>query len=334
MPINQMAPYIIAEIGSVHDGSFGNAQKLIEAAAQCGANAVKFQTHIPEAETLPDAPSPSYFSAEPRFEYFRRTGFTEKQWGRLAELTRACGVDFLSSPFSIEAVELLEQLGMVAYKIPSGEVTNLPLLERIALTKKPVYLSSGMSCWAELDVAVKVLSSGGPLTVLQCSSVYPCPPEKVGLNVLSEMRDRYRLPVGFSDHTEGFAAAISAVVRGATVVEKHFTFSKLMYGSDARHSMEPGDFKRFCAEVRDAARMVVSPIDKNDLTPYGEMKRIFEKSVVTARALRVGTVISLEDLAFKKPGDGIPAARYKILLGRRVLKDLPANCKISEVDLE
>ena len=209
------------------------------------------------------------------------------------------------------------------------------MLERIAGTGKPVYLSSGMSNWEELDHAVETLARGrGEVTVMQCTSAYPCPPERVGLNVLSEMRDRYRLPVGFSDHTEGFAASISAVVRGATVIEKHFTFSRLMYGSDARHSMEPGDFKRFCAEVRDAVRMVASPIDKNDLTPYGEMKRIFEKSVVTARALHAGRVISLEDLAFKKPGDGIPAAQYKKLLGRRVLKDLPANCKLNEVELE
>src|SRR5687767_13471245 len=148
---------IIAEIGSVHDGSFGNALRLIDAAAEAGADAVKFQTHIAEAESLPNAPAPSYFSDEPRMAYFRRTGFTPDQWSRLARHAESAGVTFLSSPFSIEAVDLLEAVGMSAYKVPSGEVTNLPLLERIAKTGKPALLSSGMSDWGELDAAVAIL---------------------------------------------------------------------------------------------------------------------------------------------------------------------------------
>ena len=188
---------LIAEIGSVHDGSFGNAVKLIDAAAACGAHAVKFQTHIAAAETLRNAPNPPYFKGEPRFEYFTRTGFSLPQW---KELAAACGrakVEFLSSPFSLEAVDLLEEVGVGSYKIPSGEVTNIPLLKKIATTKKPVLLSSGMSDWAELDAAVAALRGGGPVTVLQCSSAYPCPPEQVGLNVMVRdaraLRPRCRL---------------------------------------------------------------------------------------------------------------------------------------------
>lgn len=324
---------IIAEIGSVHDGSFGNALKLIEAAADCGADAVKFQTHIPEAETLRDAPSPGYFSAEPRFEYFRRTGFTLEQWRDLAAHCDRHDVAFLSSPFSLEAVDLLEAVGVAAYKIPSGEVTNLPLLDRVATTCKPIYLSSGMSDWKELDAAVAALSGGGPLTVLQCSSAYPCPDELVGLNVIREMAQRWNLPVGLSDHTNGMAAGIAAAALGATVIEKHFTFSRLMYGSDAANATEPEDFRLFCSAIQSVAAMLAHPVDKDDLAPYREMKRIFEKSIVTVHPVMAGAVLKRENIAFKKPGDGISAACWRDVIGRTARRDLPADYKLSNDDL-
>lgn len=144
---------IIAEIGSVHDGSFGNAIQLIKAAAECGADVVKFQTHIAEAETLKNAPLPPYFKGEPRYEYFKRTGFDEGQWKGLKDECEANNVMFLSSPFSLEAVDLLEKIGADMYKVPSGETTNTPLLERLASTGKPVMLSTGMSDWSEIDRA-------------------------------------------------------------------------------------------------------------------------------------------------------------------------------------
>jgi N-acetylneuraminate synthase len=324
---------IIAEIGSVHDGSFGNAQKLIEAAAAAGADAVKFQTHIAEAESLASAPAPSYFSAEPRMEYFRRTGFSLEQWQILAAHAKEQGVTFLSSPFSLEAVDLLEQVGIAAYKIPSGEVSNIPLLERIARTGKPVLLSSGMSNWKELDLAVLVVRDACPTTIMQCSSAYPCPPDRVGLNVIREMAGRYKLPVGFSDHTLGLAAPIAAVTLGATLVEKHFTFSRQMYGSDAKHSMEPEEFKVLAQALHEVWAMLENPVDKNDATPYADMKRIFEKSVVTARAIAAGEAISVDMLAFKKPGDGIPAREYSDLIGRLVKRALPTDHKIRKDDL-
>jgi N-acetylneuraminate synthase len=325
---------IIAEIGSVHDGSLGNALRLIDAAAEAGADTVKFQTHIAEAESLADAPSPGYFSDEPRLAYFRRTGFTPEQWRKLAAHAAARKVVFLSSPFSLEAVDLLEQVGVQAYKVPSGEVSNVPLLERIARTGKPTLLSSGMSDWNELDRAVGVLKPACELTVLQCSSAYPCPPEQVGLNVLGEMRGRYQVPVGFSDHTLGSAAAFAAAALGATMVEKHFTFSRLMYGSDAKNSMEPAEFAAFCRGLHEIWRMTAHPVDKNDVSPYADMKRIFEKSVVTARALSAGTVLARDMLAFKKPGDGIPAADYASLVGRKLRADLPADHKLKKSDLD
>lgn len=327
-------PAIIAEIGSVHDGSFGNACKLVEAAAACGADAVKFQTHIAAAETLRDAPMPPYFKGEPRFEYFNRTGFDRGQWLTLKQVCADNGVAFLSSPFSLEAVDLLEEIGIGVYKIPSGEVSNLPLLRKVATTGKPVLLSSGMSSWEELDAAIAALTGGGPVCVMQCTSAYPCPPERVGLNIMVAMKDRYRLPVGYSDHTMGHAASFAAAALGATVIEKHFTFSRLMYGSDARHSMEPEEFKVFTAGLRDIWAMLANPVDKNDLAPYREMKAIFEKSVVAARALPAGTRLAEADLAFKKPGDGIAAARMHELVGRVVVRDVAADHKFAWEDVK
>ena len=324
---------IIAEIGSVHDGSFGNACKLVEAAAACGADLVKFQTHIADAETLADAPSPSYFKGESRLEYFKRTAFSKEQWVILKEVCRSVNVKFLSSPFSLEAVDLLEEIGIDTYKIPSGEVSNVPLLNYVAETGKPVVLSSGMSNWKELDRAVEVLSNGGPLSVMQCTSTYPCPPEKVGLNIIREMIERWNLPVGYSDHTLGDAASFAAAALGATFIEKHFTFSKLMYGSDAANSMEPIDFKRFCSGLKDIWKMLENPIDKNNLADLSNMKLIFEKSIVTNRPFRSGDVITAKDLAYKKPGDGIPASQWTEIIGRKVNKELPINFKLRLEDL-
>lgn len=321
--------YIIAEVGSVHDGSFGNATRLIDLAAELGADAVKFQTHLPAAETLRDAPMPPYFKGEPRFEYFARTGFSPEQWKQLAGHAAKAGVEFLSSPFSIEAVMLLENIGVTRYKIPSGEVTNLPMLEAVARTGKPVLLSSGMSNWAELDAAVTTIRRHHDrLCIMQCKSAYPCPPEQVGLNVIGEMRTRWGQPVGYSDHTLENNACLAAVTLGATVVEKHLTFSRLMYGSDARHSAEPAQFASLVKGIREIEAMLAHPVDKDDISAVVEMKAIFEKSVVSTVSIPKGAVISADMVAVKKPGTGIPAAMLAKVIGTTALDDIPADTLI------
>lgn len=312
---------VIAEVGSVHDGSFGNAKKLIELAADCGADAVKFQTHIAEAETLVNAPAPSYFKGEPRLGYFKRTSFNKDQWAKLKKVADDVGIVFLSSPFSLEAVDLLESIGMEIYKIPSGEVTNTPLLEKIAAYGKPVFLSSGMSNWVELDQAVDIFMGQCDLTVMQCSSIYPCPPSQVGLNVIAEISKRYGCNVGFSDHTLGVAAPIAAAALGATIIEKHFTFSRHMYGSDAQHSMEPNEFRELSASIKETWEIQATAVNKDSTESYAEMKDIFQKSIVAAVPLKLGTVLEMKHLAFKKPGTGIPASSYRKVLGRQVTRD-------------
>ena len=330
MPSSQNLTFIIAEVGSVHDGSFGNAKKLIESAAACGVDAVKFQTHIPEAETLPDAPMPPYFKGEPRFEYFKRTGFSLDQWKELKQHCDDHNVVFLSSPFSEEAVDLLESVGVHQYKIPSGEVTNLPMLEKIARLGKTVILSSGMSAWDELDRAVSVIQKhNDQLTVLQCTSEYPCPYEQVGLNVMLEMAERYNVPVGLSDHTLTNYAVFAAVTLGASVIEKHFTFSRKMYGSDALHSLEPGEMIDLVKGVR-AIEMMAAPVDKDQVEPYNEMKQIFEKSLVAQVDIPAGAVLTRELVGIKKPGTGISAARLEEFLGKKVSDNILAGTMLAE----
>jgi len=309
---------IIAEIGSVHDGSFGNAQKLILQSAKSGANVVKFQLHLFDEESLPGAPNPSYFSGESRKHYFERTTFDFNQLCALKKTAEENNIEFLVSPFSVKAAEILEDVGVDSYKVPSGEITNLQLLKFISSTNKPVYLSTGMSNWEEIDRAVKILNRENLLTLMQCSSIYPCPNNQVGLNVVSEMIRKYQINVGFSDHTLGYSAGIAAATLGANCVEKHVTFSRNMYGSDAKNSMEFHEFTLFCEMLNDTWEMVSNPVYKDDLNTYKDMRMVFQKTIVASKDLKKGTIIDESMLNFKKPMIGIEAHNYKSLIGRRL----------------
>tara|TARA_A100001015_G_scaffold284059_1_gene350033 strand:+ start:1740 stop:2744 length:1005 start_codon:yes stop_codon:yes gene_type:complete len=323
---------IIAEIGSVHDGSIGNAINLIKLAKKCGASHVKFQTHIAENETRIDAPNSKYFNNESRYEYFQRTSFSLQQWKLLKKECDKNNIIFLSSPFSIEAVNLLEKIKCPIYKIASGEVNNIPLLEHIAKTKKQVFLSSGMSNFKELDRAVNILKKNTKLSVFQCSSIYPCPPNDVGLNLLKELEERYKCPTGFSDHTQGNVASIAAVTLGANFIEKHLTFSKEMYGSDAQYAMEPKSFKELCYSLKELEKMINTKIDKDNIKKYKEMRVVFQKSIVARKELKKGKIIMYKDLAFKKPGNGIPPGEYKKIIGSKLIRNLNKDEIIKKKD--
>ncbi|NQU32074.1 MAG: N-acetylneuraminate synthase family protein [Bacteroidetes bacterium] len=326
----------LAEVGSVHDGSFGNALKLIKLAAECGADIVKFQTHIAEAETLKEAPMPSFFKGEPRYVYFERTGFSLEQWKELKSECDKQGIEFLSSPFSIEAVELLEEIGIKQYKVPSGEVTNLPLMKVIAETRKPVLLSSGMSTWQELDEAVKTFQKiHNNITVLQCTSEYPCSYDNVGLNIMQEAKERYQLPVGLSDHTITNYSAFTAVALGASVIEKHLTFSRKMYGSDAKHSLEPYEFSEMVKGIHAIETILSSKVDKDEIANrMGNIKEVFQKSIVSIVDIPKGTFITEEMIGFKKPGTGIPASKIETVLGKFSKRDILKDRLISKEDIE
>lgn len=320
---------IIAEVGSVHDGSFGNALKLADLAKELGADAVKYQTHLSEHETLKNAPSPGYFSSESRYDYFIRTGFSLEQWQRIKAHCDDIGIEFISSPFSEMAVQWLNEIGVSRFKIPSGEVTNLPMLAAINRLDRAVILSSGMSNWAEIDQAVAELNKVD-LTLMQCTSQYPCPAENVGLNVITEMQQRYEKNVGYSDHTQTNYAAFAAVSQGAICVEKHLTFSNAMYGSDAPLASEPDVFADLVQGIRAISTMRAHHVDKDDISPYVDMKQIFEKSVVAAIDIAAGEILSSDVLAYKKPGDGISAAEYKRLIGKTAKQAIKKDTLIQE----
>lgn len=323
---------IIAEIGSVHDGKLNLALKLIRKSISSGADAVKFQMHISEEETLRNAPSPSYFNKENRYDYFKRTSFNFNQWKKIKKYCESLGAEFLCSPFSEKAVDILQKLKVKKYKVPSGELTNLPLLKKLKSTKKHIILSTGMSNWKEIDVAVKII--GKNFSLLQCTSEYPCSHKRVGLNILSEMKKKYKCQIGFSDHTLGFAASFAAASIGATLIEKHFTLSRNMYGSDAKNSMEPDEFSFFSKTIKDIWEIKKFKVDKDNLSKLKNMKKIFEKSVILNRDMKKNEKIKLKDLSFKKPGDGIRAFEYKKILGKKLVSNKKKSYKLKFKDLK
>jgi N-acetylneuraminate synthase len=243
---------------------------------------------------------------------------------------------FLSSPFSIEAVELLERVGVAAWKVASGEISNVPMFERIAASGQPVILSSGMSSWAELDAAVRrVQAAGLDLTVLQCSSVYPTGPEKVGLNLLGEMRRRYGCKTGLSDHSGTINAGLAAVALGADVVEVHVTLSREAFGPDVTASVTTDELRHLVAGARFIRAALDHPVDKDQLAgELAPMREFFTKSLVTSTALPAGTRLEPGHLCLRKPGTGLPSSRLPNILGRTLRHALPAGTFLAETDLE
>jgi len=326
---------LIAEIGSVHDGSFGNAIKLIHLAKNCGANAVKFQYHISEAETTINAPSPNYFQNETRWNYFKRISFSTDQWKILYNEARKLNLKFIVSPFSNDASINLKKTGIDIFKIASGEITNLPMLEKISKFKKPVIISTGMSTWQEITDAIKIFKKNiSDLTVMQCSSKYPCAEEDVGLNIINEIKKKYNCKVGFSDHTIGYAASISAAALGAECIEKHLTFHNDMYGSDSLNAMEPHQFKILSKEIYSTWKMISNPVNKDNISKYKSMRNIFQKSIFLKNNININNKITFEDLDFKKPGNGISANKYRDVINKRAKKNLFKNHMLKKADFK
>jgi N,N'-diacetyllegionaminate synthase len=320
--------FVVGEVAQAHDGSLGTAHAFVDAVADAGADAVKFQTHIAEAESTHEEKFRVTFSRQDasRFDYWRRTGFTEEQWRGLAEHASERGLLFLSSPFSPEAVALLERVGVPAWKVGSGEVSNSPLLDRLAATGLPVLLSSGLSSLAELDSAVARLQGRVPFAIFQCTSAYPSPPEQIGLNLLSELAGRYSCPVGLSDHSGTTYAALAAVTLGADLLELHVTLSRRMFGPDVPASVTPDELKRVVEGAAFIRTALAHPVDKDALAADLEpVRELFTKSVVPRRDLPAGTRLAESDLALKKPGTGIPAARLSELVGRTLRRDVAAD---------
>jgi N-acetylneuraminate synthase len=335
---DQSSCLLIGEVGQAHDGSLGLAHAYIDAIAAAGADAVKFQTHIAAAESTPAEPWRVRFSAqdESRYAYWQRMEFTEEQWLSLRRHAEDRDLFFLSSPFSGDAVALLRRVGVAAWKVASGELDNPVLFDAIGDSGLPVLLSTGMSNMAQIDQAVARLRAHRlEFAVLQCTSSYPCPPEKVGLNLLSYFRERYACPVGLSDHSGTVYPGLAAAALGAQIIEVHVTMSREMFGPDVPASVTTAELRQLVEGVRFLERARRHPVDKDLLAEeMAPVRQVFTKSVVARTDLPAGTVLLLQHLTVKKPGNGIPAARLPELLGARLRRSLQADEAVQPGDVE
>jgi N,N'-diacetyllegionaminate synthase len=323
---------LIAEVAQAHDGSLGMAHAFIDSAATAGVDAIKFQTHIASEESTASEPWRVKFSKqdETRFDYWKRMEFSGEQWAGLKSHAEEKGLIFLSSAFSHAAVDLLRNLGMPAWKVASGELTNLPLISHMAGDAKPVLLSTGMSPHSEIDAAVTVVRNAkAPLAIFQCTTQYPSPPESIGLNMLDELRDRHDCAVGLSDHSGTIFPSLAAVAaHKAQLIEVHLTLSRDMFGPDVVASVTANELKQLVEGVRFIEKMAANPISKDVVDPRtAPMRQIFFKSVVPLLDLAEGARLTRDVLGLKKPGTGIPAAELENIIGRvlkhAVTKDTP-----------
>ena len=329
---------VIGEVALTHDGSLGLAHAFVDAIANAGADAVKFQTHIAAAESTPAEPFRVHFSRQDatRYDYWRRMEFTEEEWRGLAEHCRDRGVLFISSPFSIEAVDLLQRVGQPLWKIASGETSNTQLLDRVLDTGAPVLLSTGMSPIAEIDAAVaRVRARGVPCGVFQCTTAYPCPPEKVGLNLVPFYRERYGCWVGLSDHSATIYPGLAGAALGMDLLEVHVALSREMFGPDVVASVTTAELKQLVDGIRFIERMRAHPVDKDaSAADTAPLRRLFTRSIVARHAMPAGTLLTPDHVAIKKPGTGLPPDRMADVLGRRLARAVAADQLLSAEDIE
>ncbi|GGG27987.1 hypothetical protein GCM10011344_30980 [Dokdonia pacifica] len=333
-----MSVFIIAEIAQAHNGSIQKVYDYITALAGTGIDAIKFQTHIAEAESSIHEPFRVKFSDQDatRFDYWKRMEFSKEQWVEIKNRCDQAGLEFMSSPFSNAAVDLLEEIGIQRYKIGSGEVNNFLLLEKIAATGKPVIVSSGMSSFQELDETVAFLKDKNvDFSILQCTTSYPTAPDQYGLNVIQELKDKYQVVIGYSDHSADIGTCIAATALGAEILEFHAVFNHTDFGPDATSSIEIKDIPVMTKSVRNIALSRKHLIDKSNNSQFAELKRIFEKSLSVNKTLPKGHILTFDDLEAKKPkGYGIDASQFETVIGKSITKALQKWDFLTESDIE
>lgn len=320
--------FLIAEIAQAHGGSLQKAHNYIDAVATTGVDAIKFQTHIADAESSIHEPFRVKFTEayDTRFDYWKAMEFTIEEWKELKVHCDTVGLEFMSSPFSNAAVDILEEVGVKRYKIGSGEVSNFLLLEKISQTKKPVILSSGMSSYGELDAAVAFLKERHvDYSIMQCTTAYPTSAEQLGLNVIQELKDKYQVPIGFSDHSAQVSTGVAAVTLGAEFLEFHVILDAKETGPDASASLTIAQAKQLSHDARYIYKALQHPISKTDTSSFTELKQIFEKSLAVNKALPKGHFLSFADLEAKKPkGFGIDACEFEKMIGKQLNRPMAA----------
>ena len=322
-----MSVLIIAEAGVNHNGSLDLALKMVDEAKRAGADIVKFQTAIPEKVISKYADKAEYQkkttgNEESQLEMCKRIHLKLSDYDIIKKYCEEVGIEFLSTPFDLESIDYLEKLGIRLWKIPSGEITNLPYLIKIAKTGKPVIMSTGMSELNEVEEAVNVLKKGGAgeITLLHCTTEYPAPFESVNLRAMNTLREKFGTKVGYSDHTVGFEAAVAAVVLGASVIEKHFTLNHNMEGPDHKASLEPEEFEVMVNNIR----LIEKALGDGVKQPAEAEKKniaIARKSIVAAKDIKKGEVLTEDNITVKRPGNGISPMRWFEVLGTEAVRD-------------
>jgi len=310
--------YIIAEAGVNHNGSIEIAEKLIDAAAQAGADAVKFQTFIATAGISRFAEKAQYqkentTTSESQLEMIKKLELPFDQHRHLMEYCRKRNIQFLSTGFDFESINLLKSLNIPCMKVPSGEITNLPLLRQVNEYMHPVIMSTGMATLNEIKEALAVLKDC-KVSLLHCTTEYPCPYEGVNLKAMQTMRDAFHLPVGYSDHTQGIEVPIAAVAMGATIIEKHFTLDRNMEGPDHKASLEPDELKAMVTAIRHI-EAALGTGEKEPAECEKKNMAIARKSIVAKRAIKKGELLTDENLTVKRPGDGISPMKWDEVVG-------------------
>src|SRR3954469_14791246 len=306
--------FIIAEAGINHNGDVKLAAELVDAAAEAGADAIKIQTHLPEHEMLKGGATAAYVG-ESLFDLLARTALSKDAHVQMRDLAARKGIVFMSTPFSREAADYLESIGVPAFKTGSGELTNIPLQRHIARKGKPMIVSTGMSTPEEIDATVRALrDERASFALMHCTSTYPTPFEHVQLGCISALQGKYGVPVGFSDHTLGTAISLAAVAGGANIFEKHFTASRSLPGPDQQGTMEPGELEALVRDIRAIEKSLGAT--KKIQPGEQDVRDMALHSVVTVRAIAAGSTIGKDDVWVKRPGTGIPARQLEDVIGR------------------
>ena len=328
---------IIAEAGVNHNGDLETAKRMAYVAKECGADIVKYQTAVPELVVSRFAEKAEYQkqttdAAESQLEMIRKLHFSFEGHKELKEYCDSIGIQYLSAPFDIPSVRFLGTLGMPLIKIPSGEITNLPYLRKIASMRLPVVMSTGMSRLAEVDDALAVLTGCGmsldDITLLHCNTQYPTPYRDVNLRAMETLRAAFGCKVGYSDHTPGIEVPVAAVAMGAQVIEKHFTLDRNLPGPDHKASLEPDELAAMVRAIRHTEQALGSPVKHVTESESGNVA-VARKSIIAARPIKKGELFTEENITVKRPGDGLSPMLWDLVLGMPAPRDFAYDEKIT-----
>jgi N,N'-diacetyllegionaminate synthase len=331
--------YIIAEVAQAHDGSLGAAHSFVDIAKEAGANAIKFQTHFADEETTLDDIFRVNFSYQDatRYDYWKRMEFSEDQWRELFQHCQEVGIEPISTPFSVKAIDLLKSLDVAAWKVASGEVLNAQFYQAMADHNVPVLLSSGMSGFEETKEAIKLIECCGfsKYAIFQCTTSYPTPLNSVGLNNMEKFRSEFGVPVGLSDHSGEYLTSVAAISQGANIIEVHLALDRKQFGPDTSSSLMPHELKEVCRARDVLFELSVNQTNKDELVhKMAEVKTLFGRSLALRRSVTKGESLTEENLCFKKPGLGITPKQAKNYIGRRFARDVCFKHLLREEDFE